>query len=59
LGRRARVTREGLALRIDREDLFDLMSQRPELLRRLFGYMSQAQKNRVSYLQNSNSSLGL
>jgi CRP-like cAMP-binding protein len=34
---RARVEREGIALRIDREDLFDLLSQRSALLRQVFG----------------------
>jgi CRP-like cAMP-binding protein len=34
--RPARVVREGVALRIDREDLFDLLSQRPNALRQIF-----------------------
>lgn len=33
---RARVTAEGIALRIDREDLFDLLAQRSGLLRQIF-----------------------
>jgi len=32
----ARVLREGMALRVDREDLFDLLSQRSGLLRQVF-----------------------
>ncbi len=36
LGRRARVTRKGTALRIGREELFDLLGQRPSLLQQLF-----------------------
>ena len=36
LGRSANVLRSGLALRIDRDDLFDLLGQRPELMRQLF-----------------------
>ena len=36
LGRTATVTRSGVALRLDREDLFSLISERPELLRQLF-----------------------
>ena len=36
LGRTATVTRSGVALRLDREDLFSLMGERPELLRQLF-----------------------
>jgi AAA family ATP:ADP antiporter len=46
LGRRARVIHDGFALRIDREDLFDLMSQRPDLLRQLFGSMSKVHAKR-------------
>ena len=36
LGRRQRVARGGWALRIEREDLFDLLGQRPALLQQLF-----------------------
>jgi CRP-like cAMP-binding protein len=36
LGRSADVLRGGTALRIDRDDLFDLLGQRPELMRQLF-----------------------
>jgi CRP-like cAMP-binding protein len=36
LGRTGTVTRSGVALRLDREDLFSLISERPELLRQLF-----------------------
>jgi len=36
LGRTAAVTRNGVALRLDREDLFALIGERPELLRQLF-----------------------
>jgi AAA family ATP:ADP antiporter len=32
----AAVVKDGVALRIDREDLFDLLEERPELLRELF-----------------------
>jgi len=32
----ATVVRRGVALRIDREDLFDLVADRPDLLRQLF-----------------------
>jgi CRP-like cAMP-binding protein len=34
--RHARVSKPGTALRIDAEDLLDLLSQRPELLQQLF-----------------------
>ena len=37
LSLRARVTREGTALRIDQEDLFDLLAQHSSLLQQLFG----------------------
>ena len=36
IGQSADVTRGGVALRIDREDLFDLLGERPELLRQMF-----------------------
>ena len=36
VGRSASVLRSGIALRIDRDDLFDLLGQRPELMRQLF-----------------------
>ena len=36
LSKRADVTRSGVALRLDRDDLFDLLGERPELLRQLF-----------------------
>jgi CRP-like cAMP-binding protein len=36
IGQAADVVRGGLALKLDREDLFDLLSERPELLRQLF-----------------------
>ena len=36
IGQSADVLRGGIALRIDREDLFDLLGERPELLRQMF-----------------------
>jgi ATP:ADP antiporter, AAA family len=39
LGHAATVAREGVALRIDREDLFELLGERPALLRQLFAGM--------------------
>ena len=36
LGRSAKVARGGVALKIDREDLFDVLAERPELLRQMF-----------------------
>ena len=36
LGKSATVVRSGAALRIDRDELFDLLGERPELLRQLF-----------------------
>jgi hypothetical protein len=36
IGQAATVTRDGVALRIDRDDLFDLLGERPALLRQLF-----------------------
>ncbi len=46
LGRNARVVSDGTALRIDREDLFDLLAQRPDLLRQLFNALSRARAAR-------------
>src|SRR4029453_9570177 len=39
LGFNAEVMEEGTALRLDREDLFSLLSERPELLRQIFSGM--------------------
>jgi ATP:ADP antiporter, AAA family len=36
LGRSAKAVRPGVALKIDREDLFDILGERPELLRQMF-----------------------
>jgi len=36
LGRSARVVTDGVALKIDREDLFDVLGERPDLLRQMF-----------------------
>ncbi len=36
LGLTADVIRSGVALRIDRDELFELLGERPELLRQLF-----------------------
>src|SRR4051812_9706983 len=36
IGKTADVLRAGVALRLDRDDLFDVLSERPELLRQLF-----------------------
>jgi HEAT repeat protein/CRP-like cAMP-binding protein len=43
LGRPARVVRSGQALRLDREDLFALFGERPELLRQIFSGMFRAE----------------
>ncbi len=36
LGKNAEVLRGGIALKLDRDELFDLLGERPELLRQLF-----------------------
>jgi CRP-like cAMP-binding protein len=41
-GRRVSVLSEGLALRIDRDDLFELLAQRPDLLRQVLGAASRS-----------------
>jgi ATP:ADP antiporter, AAA family len=48
LGRDARARTDGTALRIDREDLFDLLGQRPDLLRQLFSALSRARAERTA-----------
>jgi CRP-like cAMP-binding protein len=35
-GKSADIVQSGVALRIDRDELFDLLGERPELLRQLF-----------------------
>jgi ATP/ADP translocase/HEAT repeat protein/CRP-like cAMP-binding protein len=42
VGRNAQVTRSGMALRIDRDELFELLGDRPEMLRQLFAGMIEA-----------------
>ncbi len=39
LGRSAKVVKDGIALKIDREDLFDVLGERPDLLRQMFASM--------------------
>jgi CRP-like cAMP-binding protein len=36
LSRSAKVVQAGIALKIDREDLFDVLGERPDLLRQMF-----------------------
>ena len=43
LGRAAQVTRGGLALRLERDDLFALLGERPELLRQMFSGLFRAE----------------
>jgi CRP-like cAMP-binding protein len=43
---RARVTAEGIALRIDREDLFDLLAQHSGLLRQIFSTLFRMRASR-------------
>ena len=38
----------GIALRLDREDLFSLLSERPELLRQIFSAMFRVDTARLS-----------
>jgi CRP-like cAMP-binding protein len=44
LGRAANVTKSGVALKIDREDLFDLLGERPDLLRQMFAGMFRRER---------------
>jgi len=47
----ASVTRPGYALRVDRDDLFDVLSQRPGLLHHIFSALFRSQAARRSSLQ--------
>jgi CRP-like cAMP-binding protein len=47
LGRSADVIRAGLALKLDRDDLFGLLGERPELLRQIFSGMFRAEATRL------------
>jgi len=44
LGRSAKVVQNGVALKIDREDLFDLLAERPDLLRQMFAGMFRRER---------------
>jgi signal-transduction protein with cAMP-binding, CBS, and nucleotidyltransferase domain len=48
LGLAAEAIEDGLALRLDREDLFSLLSERPELLRQIFSGMFRVDAARLS-----------
>ena len=47
LGRKADTIRAGVALKLDREDLFALLGERPDLLRQIFSGMFRAEPVRV------------
>ena len=47
LGRSADVLRGGVALKLERDDLFGLLGERPELLRQIFSGMFRPQPVRV------------
>ena len=44
LGRSAKVVHGGIALKIDREDLFDVLGERPDLLRQMFASMFKRER---------------
>ena len=44
LGRSAKVVPDGIALKIDREDLFDVLGERPDLLRQMFAGMFKRER---------------
>jgi ATP:ADP antiporter, AAA family len=48
LGMAAKVTAPGVALRLDRDDLFSLLSERPELLRQIFSALFRVDAARMS-----------
>jgi AAA family ATP:ADP antiporter len=47
LGRQALVVRDGLALKIDRDALFDLLAHRPMLIQEIFGALFRARSTEV------------
>ncbi len=44
LGRSAKVVRGGVALRIDHDEMFDVMGERPDLLRQMFAGMFRRER---------------
>ena len=44
LGRSAKIVKDGVAIKIDREDLFDVLGERPELLRQMFAGMFRRER---------------
>jgi AAA family ATP:ADP antiporter len=44
LGRSAKIVRQGVALKISRDDLFDVLGERPELLRQMFAGMFKRER---------------
>jgi hypothetical protein len=48
LGLQAEVIEEGMALRLDRDDLYSLLGERPELLRQIFSGMFRVDTARLS-----------
>jgi CRP-like cAMP-binding protein len=43
-GRTATIVQDGIALRIDRDDLFEVLGERPDLLRQMFAGMIHLSK---------------
>jgi hypothetical protein len=48
LDRKATVAKGGIALKIDREDLFDVLGERPELLRQMFASLFRRERPTAS-----------
>jgi CRP-like cAMP-binding protein len=44
LGRSAKIAKDGVAIKIDREDLFEVLGERPELLRQMFAGMFRRER---------------
>lgn len=57
IGRDATVTRAGIALRIDRDELFEILGDRPEMLRQLFEGMVDVSTPAGRALTQSNAAL--
>ena len=58
-GRGARIETDSMALRIDHDDLFDLLGHRTELLRQLFGALISSHAQQVKASQTAAETSGV
>jgi CRP-like cAMP-binding protein len=59
IGQNARVTRAGLALHIDRNDLFEMLGDRPEMLKQLFAGIMEAPGQAGIYESSTTNVIGV